>query len=90
MTRLEEIKQKAPQLTSEQLIDLYSDYIGQNPRDDEALTARGLVYWGMGRRSDAINDYLAAIEINPDSKARLALKAANDILDYYNKDMYNP
>ena len=38
----------------------------------------------------AINDYLEAIRINPDSKARQALQATNDILDYYNKDLYNP
>jgi len=35
-------------------------------------------------------DYLAAIRINPESRAREALKAATEILDYRNKDLYNP
>lgn len=67
-----------------------TQYIGQHPDDDEALTLRGMRHWGRGDRASAINDYLAAIRINPDSRARLALKATNEILDYYNKDLYNP
>ena len=47
-------------------------------------------YWSCGNRALAINDYLAAIKINPESKAVQALKATNEILDYYNKDLYNP
>ncbi len=67
-----------------------SQYISRHPDDDEALTARGMQYWSMGDRALAIKDYLAAIRINPESKAKMALKATNDILDYYNKDLYNP
>ena len=37
----------------------------------------------------AINNYLEALNINPDSPAKQALEIANDILDFYNKDMYN-
>lgn len=44
----------------------------------------------MRKRSLAINDYLAAIRLNPSSRANEALKAANEILDYRNKDLYNP
>lgn len=51
---------------------------------------RGLRHWADGNRSAAINDYLAAIAINPKSRAVAALNAANEILDYYNKDLYNP
>lgn len=65
-------------------------YIAAHPEDDRALTLRGLKHWGAGRRSLAINDYLAALRINPESSAAEALKAANEILDYRNKDLYNP
>ena len=67
-----------------------TDYVETHPGDDEALTARGMQHWSMGDRASAINDYLAAIKTNPESKAKMALKATNDILDYYNKDLYNP
>ena len=66
------------------------EYIEAHPDNDEALTTRGMQYWSMGDRAKAINDYLAAIRLNPDSKAKMALKATNQILDYYNKDLYNP
>ena len=37
----------------------------------------------------AINNYLEALHLNPDSPAKQALDIANEILDFYNKDMYN-
>lgn len=38
----------------------------------------------------AINNYLAAVELDPDSPAGEAKRMLDDILGYYNKDMYNP
>ena len=76
--------------TQEEAINILTEYIAAHPESDEALTLRGMKYWGLGKRSLAINDYLAAIDINPRSKARMALQAANEILDYRNKDLYNP
>ena len=37
----------------------------------------------------AINNYLQAVHLNPESPAQQALEIANEILDFYNKDMYN-
>lgn len=93
MLIIEELKERLKDLTGEEAIGLLTEYIDthtEDPRLDEALTLRGMRYWGMQKRSAAINDYLAAIRLNPDSKAVEALKAANEILDYYNKDLYNP
>ena len=64
-------------------------FITLYPSDDEAYTIRGIKHWA-GQRSLAINNYLSAIRINPESRAKMALQAANDILDYYNKDLLNP
>jgi tetratricopeptide (TPR) repeat protein len=38
----------------------------------------------------AMNHYLEAVSINPDSPAKAALEMVKEILDFYNKDMYNP
>lgn len=89
----EELKESVRGLSGEEAVKALSTYIDTHqgePGLDEALTLRGMKYWGMQKRSLAINDYLAAIRLNPDSKAVQALKAANEILDYYNKDLYNP
>lgn len=38
----------------------------------------------------ALNCYTEAIELDPESPAVHARKMLMDILEYYNKDMYNP
>lgn len=88
-----ELKESIRGLSGREAVKVLTDYIeanGSAPDLDEAYTMRGMKYWGMQQRSAAINDYLAAIRLNPESKAVQALKATNDILDYYNKDLYNP
>ncbi|MBD5197083.1 MAG: hypothetical protein HDR94_03235 [Bacteroides sp.] len=87
---LSELKESLLTASYDEAVKALSDYIAAHPDDDEALTARGMKHWGAGKRSLAINDYLAAIAINPESTARHALRAASDILDYRNKDLYNP
>lgn len=88
---LEEFKSLKEQgAESDVLIRVLDEIIASNPSSDEAYTQRGLIYWSMGKRAEAIRDYLAAIRINPKSQATLALKTTNQILDYYNKDLYNP
>lgn len=67
-----------------------SEYLAKNSGDEESLIERGRIYWALGKRSDAINDYLAAQRINPDGKATQLLKATYDILNFYDKDLYNP
>ena len=71
-------------------IPLLDNYLIHNPNDDEALTIRGLKHWSLNHRKEAINDYLQALKINPESRAKMALQFANSILDYYNKDLLNP
>ena len=65
-------------------------YIVSHPEEEEAYTLRGLRHWALGHRAKAINDYLKAISINPQSRAVQALESAKSILDFYNKDLYNP
>ena len=83
---LEEVRQLPP---AEALLIL-NDYIKSNPNDDEAYTIRGLKYWSINMRKEAINDYHTALKINPESKAKAALALAHSVLDYYNKDLWNP
>lgn len=90
MKTLTELKEEIKTLNYDKAVVAITEYINENPNDDEALTLRGMKHWGAGKRALAINDYLAAIAINPESRARQALDAANSILDYRNKDLYNP
>ena len=65
-------------------------YISECGNDDEALYERGKLYWRIGDYSSAIADYNAAVAINPNSKAAKALEMSQDIMNFYNKDVYNP
>ncbi len=83
---LDEIRRLLPN----DAISLLNDYINANPEDDEAYTLRGMKHWALGEHSAAINDYLKAIKINPEGKAKHALEAAESVMNYYNKDLLNP
>ena len=83
---LDEIRKLPP----EEAICKLDLWLASAPDDDEALTLRGMRHWALNHRNQAINDYLAAIKINPESNAKMALQMANSILDFYNKDLLNP
>lgn len=85
-----EIKDRIKGLDYNEAVGVLDSIIAAEPDCEDAYVIRGMKHWGAGRRSLAINDYLSAIRINPDSRAREALRAANEILDYRNKDLYNP
>jgi lipoprotein NlpI len=57
----------------------------------ELLLFRAQLHWRMEERSGAINDYNAALRIDPEcAEARQALTHIYDILNFYDKDRYNP
>ncbi|MBQ6762911.1 MAG: tetratricopeptide repeat protein [Bacteroidales bacterium] len=59
------------------------------PMDDTLFYLLGNAWRKKGNWQMAINNYLEALHLNPDSPAKQALDIANEILDFYNKDMYN-
>ena len=71
-------------------IALVEDYrSGGGVMDDELFYLLGNAWRKKGSWQMAMNNYLEAIHLNPDSPARQALEIANEILAFYNKDMYN-
>jgi len=91
MKTLEEIKKEISSGVDagETLSDL-DTLIAANPADDEALLTRGMIHWRLSHRAEAINDLNAAVRVNPASKASEMLKSIYTILDFYDKDLYNP
>lgn len=69
------------------LLDAYR--AGGGPMDDGLFYLLGNAWRKKGNWQMAMNNYLEALDINPDSPAKQALDIANEILDFYNKDMYN-
>ena len=56
---------------------------------DEPFYLLGNAYRKQGNWQMALNNYLEAIEKNPESPAVNAKNMLMDILEFYNKDMYN-
>ncbi len=51
---------------------------------------QGNAYRKEGRWHDAINSYIQAIALVPDSPAVEAKRMLDDIMAFYHKDAYNP
>ncbi|MCR4583064.1 MAG: tetratricopeptide repeat protein [Prevotella sp.] len=56
----------------------------------EEYYQQGNAFRRRGEWHEAINCYIRATELDPDSPAAEAKRMLDDILAYYNKDMYNP
>lgn len=89
MEQLKEIKELISQGNIENAIKALNVVIEENPSCDEAYYLRGNAYRKQGNWQIALNNYLSAVEINPDSPALHAKEILMDILNFYNKDMYN-
>lgn len=71
-------------------IALLDTYINEDTtNDDEPYYLLGNAYRKQGNWQLALNNYLEAIERNPESPAVNAHQMMMDILNFYNKDMYN-
>lgn len=71
-------------------IDALTVQINAMPRFAPNYYERGKLYWRLGNRAAAITDFNTAVSLDPSSPAASYLKMANEILDFYNHDLYNP
>ena len=74
--------------TPDEAIKLANQQLAQ-AADDELYYLRGNAFLKLNDWQKAIESYLEALELNPESPARETMTMANDILDFYNKDVYN-
>lgn len=86
---MDTIKQLIYEGKTDEAICLLDEYIKKNSSSDEAYYLRGNAYRKKSDFQQALNNYLTAMELNPDSPARQAHDALINILNFYHKDMYN-
>lgn len=77
-------------LPPKEAIEILDTYLKTNPKDEEAYILRGMNQWKLNNTKAAIDDYLSALEINPESRAKTLLDYTTSILDFYSKDLLNP
>lgn len=51
---------------------------------------QGRRYWSEGRHGDAMTEYNRAAALDPQSPAVTALRMADDIMDFFDHDRFNP
>ena len=86
----EKIKALLDSCRADEAISLIDDFRASGgTMDDGLFYLLGNAWRKKGDWQMAMNNYLEALNLNPDSPARNALDMANEILDFYNKDMYN-
>lgn len=86
---MEEIRKLLRENRIEEAIGKLDTMLEQEPTSDEAFYLRGNAYRKLGDFQQALNNYLSALELNPDSPAREAHDMLMEILDFYYKEMYN-
>lgn len=87
---MEQIKELLKNNHIKEAIEKLTAYIATHPDcNDEPYYLLGNAWRKCGNWQQALNHYLEAIERNPDSPAVSAKKMIMDILEFYNKDMYN-
>lgn len=59
---------------------------------DEAVASylEGRIAWKQGRRAEAMTLYAKSAALAPDGAGAVALQQAREIMNFFNKDLYNP
>ena len=83
--KLKEIKNLIAEGSTEHAIDQLNQLINLNPE----YAAEAYYFRKKGDWQGALNNYQEAIALNPDSPAAEARNMVMDILNFYNKDMFN-
>ncbi len=65
------------------------EFLKQYPNNEEGHFLMGNLFRKREDWEGALNEYQAAMDINPESPARLAYNAIQEVLAFYNKDMFN-
>ena len=87
---MEIIKELLYQNKIAEAIEQLNKYIDSHPNfNDEPFNLLGNAWRKQGNWQLALNHYLEAIERNPESPALSAKNMLMNILEFYNKDMYN-
>lgn len=63
---------------------------GDPEAEAEAYYLRGRMAWKLGKKGDAISNYAAAVDLTGHAEAAVALEQAREIMNFFNKDLYNP
>lgn len=94
MKTIQEIKEMLSRSEGQQALDAANEIVSGEGVSREMLAnayyLRGNAYRQQGNVRLALNSYLESMELDPDGPAAEAYRHLQELLDFYNKDYYNP
>ena len=94
MKTIQEIKEMLSRSEGQQALEAANEIVAGNGVSREMLAnayyLRGNAYRQQGNVRLALNSYLESMELDPDGPAAEAYRHVQELLDFYNKDYYNP
>lgn len=66
----------------EKALAYIDEWLSNHSKDDKAYYLKGLVFWKQGNWKLTIENYLKAIEINPNSPAKQAYEMVMNIINF--------
>ena len=94
MKTIQEIKEMLSRSEGDEALNAASEIIESNGVSKETLAnayyLRGNAYRQNGNVRMALNSYLESMELDTDGPADEAYRHIQELLDFYNKDYYNP
>ena len=88
MSTIEDIQSLIENDCPEQAIKALDTLIPQTSKDDHLFYLRGKAYLKTSNWQKALENFLEAKYLNPESPAQEALAMTNQILEFYHKDVY--
>lgn len=94
MKTIQEIKDMLSRSEGEQALSAATEIVEDKATSRETLAMayylRGNAYRQQGNVRLALNNYLESMDIDPNGPAAEAYRHLQELLDFYNKDYYNP
>ena len=94
MKTIQEIKDMLSRSEREEALTAANEIVENKTTGRETLAMayylRGNAYRQQGNVRMALNSYLESMELDPDGPAAEAYRHIQELLDFYNKDYYNP
>ena len=94
MKTIQEIKDMLSRSEGDAALDAANEIVENKDTTRETLAQayylRGNAYRQNGNIRMALNSYLESMELDPDGPAAEAYRHLQELLDFYNKDYYNP
>ena len=94
MKTIQEIKDMLSRSEGEEALTAANEIVNDKATNRQTLAMayylRGNAYRQQGNVRLALNSYLESMELDPDGPAAEAYRHIQELLDFYNKDHYNP